>query len=493
MLKNKTVNMDTLKKKTIRRGLYIIILASFVLVSVLFISPSIKQVRSNFRSSQLTKVTARNEDIERTDYVDKNGKITYAADMGYASSSVTKTENGELEQYYDEYNNPVKRSNGYYAVLRQYDNKGNNVKNTYLDADNIPMMTLSGYAIVVRDYNESGQVKSIRYYDTAGNPVCTRLYGYGRVYERDENGMKSRTIYIDAHGEPMMTEQGYASIVSCYYTTNGQDEGKVESEFYYDEKGKPISLSLGQYGVHKEYDENGQERLITYLDSNGKPMVTSKGYTTITRTYQANKVLATEQYYDLNGNPFALSEGQYGITIKNGQTIYLNRNGGESFNLKNLLYNHSWTVIPLVIIIVIVSSINGKRMNILFLVMYICAIGYMTLMFRENNGNNKMEFFSYYRRFFSDDSSRADIIRNIWLFIPLGTILYKLYPNKIILLGPVILSILIESVQFFSGIGICELDDVINNGLGGVIGFYTEKLTMEFIQRIKSWRHTHIA
>ena len=31
----------------------------------------------------------------------------------------------------------------------------------------------------------------------------------------------------------------------------------------------PASLSLGQHGVYKEYDQNGQISLMTYLDDDG--------------------------------------------------------------------------------------------------------------------------------------------------------------------------------------------------------------------------------
>ena len=64
-----------------------------------------------------------------------------------------------------------------------------------------------------------------------------------------------------------------------------------------------------------------------------------------------------------------------------------------------------------------------------------------------------------------------DIFRNIWLFIPLGAILYNLYPQKVVLLIPILLSGLIELVQYITKTGICELDDIINNGLGGATGY----------------------
>lgn len=51
--------------------------------------------------------------------------------------------------------------------------------------------------------------------------------------------------------------------------------------------------------------------------------------------------------------------------------------------------------------------------------------------------------------------------------------MYRLNPKKITLLIPVALSFMIEVVQLVTATGICELDDIISNGLGGCIGFFT--------------------
>ena len=229
---------------------------------------------------------------------------------------------------------------------------------------------------------------------------------------------------------------------------------------------------LGQYGVHKEYDDYGREMVLTYLDADGNPLVTNKGYTTLVRTYQANNSVATEKYYDLEGNPYSLSEGQYGIKRKGRQTVYLDKEGKTQVNLKTLLYNNSWLVIVITIVVIFFSTLIGKRWNMLFLILYLFVIIYLTLMFRDSNNVQPTEFLWYYKRIIVDNNARSDILKNIWLFIPLGAYLYKHYPHKVILVFPVILSIIIEGIQYIIGIGCCELDDVISNSLGGVIGFY---------------------
>ena len=472
----------------LKKIIHCAVLLLFLFFSFLFISPESRKGRSQFHSQQLRKNTITSEDKKRTDYVDADGIITIAADLGYATVIVTNVGNGRLERYYNDKGETIRRYNGYYAVFYEYDDKGNNIRISYLDIDDKPIIMANGYAVEEKEYNENGQTISVRYYDTDGNPILTPSYGYGKINEYTENGKISRIVYVDISGAPMMTGQGFASITRNYCVADEMENDKVESEFYFDEKGIPVSLSLGQYGVYKSYDEYGRESVLTYLDAEGKPCATNKGYTTVARTYHADNTIATEQYYDLEGKPFALSEGQYGIKNEGGQIVYLDINGNEMFNLKNILYNHSRMVILLALSFVIISSLAGTKQNAVFLVFCITAILYMTLLFRDNDSAGYSGLLQYYRRILFDSEARADIIKNIWLFIPLGAVLYRLYPKAVILIIPIFLSILIEGIQLFAGIGICELDDIISNSIGGWIGFSMGRLTDDFKQRISNRR-----
>ena len=472
--------------------LYIAMICFFLALSFLFVSPGAKKQRSQFHSSQLHKSTVAYENTERTDYTDDAGQITIAADLGYATLIKTRTTSGILEQYLDEQGEPISRYNGYYALLQEYDDRGNNVRTTYLDADGKPMIMANGYAIEEKKYNESRQFISVRYYDAGGKPISTALYGYGKNNEYNENNQISRITYVDASGDPMITGLGYAGITQNYYATEGPENGRTESEFYFDDAGVPISLSLGQYGVHAEYDEYGRKSVLTYLDVNGEPIATNKGYATVVRTYHANGNTATERYYDLSGQPYALPEGQYGIRNDSGRTVYLDQNGNELFNLKNLLYNHSWVIIPAALIVILLSGLAGRKWIFLFLTAYVCVICYLTLMFRDGNHFNHAQFLWYYRKIFTDREARADVLKNIWLFIPLGGLLYRLFPKKTVLLIPAALSLLIEGIQYFSGTGFSELDDVISNSLGGGIGFCMGRMTAEIRTQFIHRKQTHI-
>lgn len=462
-----------------------IILTVFLVFSFLFINPKTTKTRSAYRSSELKRVTQKADNKEITDYVDEEGEVTIAADLGYATVIVEKTDNGILEHYYDQEGEPVSRYLRYYGVYREYDEDGNNICNTYLGKDDRPTTTYYGYAIEKKEYNSDKQLIAVKYFDAEGKPVCTSSYGYGKIFEYDEDGRHNQTIFIDDSGKPMMTRIGYASIIYEYIISGGSGSGRAEKEFYFDDSGNPVCLSLGQFGVLKEYNEFGQETAITYLDAGGNPIKTNKGYTTIRRTYLISGYVASEKYYDQNGVPFAFPEGQYGIRVEDGQTIYMNENGEVVFNPKIFLYNHSRIAILIAIIIVLLSAMFDKKTNGAILAIYIGVILYFTLAFRESNtGQKSMSIFWSYRQIINNHNIRADILRNIWLFIPFGAILYRLYPRRIILLIPIALSIIIEGIQFLSGAGLCEFDDVISNGLGGTIGYIFENLTMYFTRKV---------
>ena len=101
---------------------------------------------------------------------------------------------------------------------------------------------------------------------------------------------------------------------------------------------------------------------------------------------------------------------------------------------------------------------------------------YETLMFRES-GDARMNFvlFSYAGKFLKVQSVRVGVINNIWLFIPLGTGLYKWFQKKWVLLIPFVMSVAIETTQYITGLGIAEFDDVFGNTMGGWIGILVAK------------------
>ncbi len=476
-----SVRINTMKKLIMMVGLLVI----FTVFSLLYINVPLKRQRSEYRSTDLKQVVTKYGNVTKTDYVDGNGNLRVAANTGYSTKLVVRQKDSEIETYLNDRGERVRLKYGHYGILREYDSDGNNIRVTFLDENNHPTVTALKYAVEEKEFNESGQQVSCRYLDAEGKPSQSYYNGFGARYEYNDKGRRMRTTYLDEAGEPMLLPVGYSTLVQEYYETEGPEYGKVKKEFYCLPDGTPASLSLGQYGIYKEYDENGQISLTVYLDVDGSPVVTKKGYTSVAFTYFADNSVQSTLYYDINGSPFQMREGQYGIKNQNGRTIYLNADGTERFNIRNFIYSNSRIVIVIVIALVLLSAFTDKKINWLMLAAYIGVIVYFTLMYREDS-EAKIGVFNLYGRFFVNADARADIIKNIWLFIPFGSILFRLYPRKSTLVLPFLLSILIEAIQYYTGTGICTLDDVISNGFGGVVGYGMSSLVKMYENRFRA-------
>ena len=467
----------------IKRKIRFLYMFFFLLITITSMS-TCADAEEMVRSSSLQMVIKKEGNIERRDYIDDEGVITYAADKHYATVIKTSDDKTLLEEFFDASGAPAQQVLGNYALIREFNSDGRNYKIIYLGIDGEPVLTTMGYAILIRSFNEGGDTEVELYYDTEGRPVETSLVGYGCLKEYDEIGRNIRITYLNENNQPAICGQGFASMCRSYYET-GPAAGQVKTEFYYDENRKPIKLSLGQYGIYKEYDELGRCVLQTYLDETGRPMVTNQGHSSVRRTFYEDDTVKTETYYDINGKPVRLREGQYGSIRRDGIVTYLDAKWNKMFNLRNFLVGNRLSVIVLCSLIVVFSGLCNRNANYVLLILYMLFIGYMTLLNRESVVSKlNFELFWSYRYFFVNSDFRWEVLNNYLLFIPLGTILYHVYPDRKALLIPVVYSVIIETIQYFMGIGLCELDDVISNGLGAVLGFGAGL----FLNRLPAWK-----
>ena len=451
---------------------FLLLFVIFLIISCLCINPKESTYLTISPSKQLKTRTTIDGNSERIDYIDDDGNITVSENLGYATVIIKTNNQEQLESYYDEQGNPAVLRLGYCAIMREYDNNGNTLRITYLGTNGKPVSIRNGYASEIREYNQQGQLTSVRYYDAAGEPVCSVNSGYGRNIQYDENGNQSKVTYINSSGEPMMTQRGYATIYRKYYLNDSPEYGKAESEFYFGAKGEPVRLQLDQYGLHTEYDKYGRATTVTFLDADGNPMINNRGYATVRRAFSDNNQVVSELYFDQYGNPCQLSEGQYGFRWKDGKKVYLDAEGNDQINLKNILYNQSWLVIIIAIAVILLSVLTDKKTNILILIFCLCAILYLTLMSRNNlTLQSNIRIFQTFWQMLFDSETRAGVLKNIWLFIPLGTVLYKCCPRRRILLVPLFLSIMIEAFQYLTGIGYCDLSDIVSNWFGSLVGY----------------------
>ena len=452
-----------------RRMLSILALTIFVVLSF-WLRPAAE--KTDLRGESSDKLIRRVEtegNVERTEYVDAEGNLTYARDKRWAAMVKTRDDQAGtvLEEYFDENGAPAPQYNGNCATLRTYDENRKNTQTVYLDDRGQQMNLGSGYARVNKAYDDKGRQISEFYFDTEDRPAAVSSGAYGFRREYPDEGRDYRMTYLGLDGQPMTIQSGYSAL-----TRRLNADGRVIEERYYALDGAPCPASQGEYGFRKAYDAEGHETMITYLGRDGEPAMTSLGYAIVKNTYDDEGKLSRQMYFDEQGQPKAQPRGEYGTGYRDGKSFPLNASGSWKFDLNYILRTYPVTVLVFGLIATLLSALLSRRMNVLLLALYLVFIAYMTLMYRNEAANRlNLELFWSYRMVFRTHTMRGDLLDNIWLFIPLGAMLYRVFDNPRALLIPLMTSVSVELIQYVFGIGLCELDDVFNNTLGGCIGY----------------------
>lgn len=117
----------------------------------------------------------------------------------------------------------------------------------------------------------------------------------------------------------------------------------------------------------------------------------------------------------------------------------------------------------------------GRAKKFAFIVIYLMMVAFITIYVRTPNlapePINTRVFLSLERAIGGSTYQIRQILLNVALFIPLGCLLVDLTGQKVlsILIAPPI-SLLIECIQYFSCRGQFDVDDLIYNTIGGVLG-----------------------
>ena len=450
----------------LKRGCGILLIASVVLLSILALLPDADVDHdAGYTASELSIRETVDGSVTSTSYVNPDEVITDAIDMGYATVCRMRDDNGRVveERYLDANGDPVARYGDYYGLSYEYDETSTII--TYLDAEGNPIILSDGYSTIVRTQDD-GRASDDFYYNLNGQQVqCSSgYYGLHRGYNSE--GQNISLTFFDKDGHAVSISSGYA-----IKTYQRDMDGTIVGEQYFDTEGNPARSSLGQCGELYQRNEQGYIGQITYLGADGNPAPTNAGYTILKRTYHRDGTADTDMYFDANGNPKALSKGQYGIKRSGKVNLLLDRNGNVMLCVDNLLNGFPCMVVVLGCVLCLLMIVLPKSLSVVLTIVYVVFILYETLMFRES-GDARTNFvlFSYAGKFLKEQSVRVGVINNIWLFIPLGTGLYRWFQKKWVLLIPFVMSVAIETTQYITGLGIAEFDDVFGNTLGGWIG-----------------------
>ena len=159
--------------KDIKKIMLISFLVLFIVVSFIAVMPDkVANHDLGVMAAELKISESVDGAMTNISYVNSDGVVTDAIDMGYATVQRTRNTDGKIikELYFDADGNPVKRYNEYYGIAYEYED--NMVKITYLNADGVHPITLTtGYSIIVRTLNDAGKAVDEYYYDSKMQPA----------------------------------------------------------------------------------------------------------------------------------------------------------------------------------------------------------------------------------------------------------------------------------------------------------------------------------
>lgn len=156
--------------------------------------------------------------------------------------------------------------------------------------------------------------------------------------------------------------------------------------------------------------------------------------------------------------------------------------------------NGVWPMIFIFTIILVSIRItylicNKKKIILYKEILMLCFIIYLLLLyyfvtFQDNNygTNNFIPFREIFRYHFNSRLFLRNVIGNVLLFVPLGVFICYYIKNNTIF-PTLILSVLVSSsIEFTQGIigRTADIDDVILNTVGGLIGYFIYKTGSDF-------------
>jgi len=286
-------------------------------------------------------------------------------------------------------------------------------------------------------------------------------------------GNIKRYDYVDENGNIT-----YVNGLRCATVIKTYDEKerlvKVE---YFDAKGNPAEQSDGSCSRVIEYIGE-EDNITTYYDETGKKYTNYQGYCSL-KTEGNKETGITHTFLNEKRNPVELGHGQYGVKYTGNKVAYLDINGKVFYPLNMILNAFPFLIIIAGIFISVFMVLLPKKLSMLLIAAYMLFIVYMTLLFRGGQERFDISPFWSYRKFFEDADLRAQIIKNIWLFVPVGAYLRTKVKMKWLWIFTLGVSVGIETIQELLNIGQWDIDDVFNNVLGGAIGWFLGEIVTE--------------
>jgi YD repeat-containing protein len=200
-------------------------------------------------------------------------------------------------------------NSGNCGMEAKYDNNGREVEERSVGTDLKPMPLKDGYVTAKMQYDRYGRLERMTFHGLKGEPVVSKNGYHGFEAKYDEHGNETVETYLGEDGKPMSIGDGYATVKSTY-----DSRGKLTRISFYGVMGEPVlSKKYGYHASAVEYDEHGNDTVMTFLDNDEKPTADADGYATMRSAYDARGNLIRVTFQDVNGEPvLSKKNGYYG-------------------------------------------------------------------------------------------------------------------------------------------------------------------------------------
>ena len=143
--------------------------------------------------------------IKKESYFGENGKPSIDGEAHIALFYLYN-EKGELRGYKYVHGAKILGEEAYAEIRKEYDEKGNDLREAYYDQDGHLVLCEGGYAEIRWVYNHNGKKIAKIFFDKDGK-VCVCRKGFAKViWIYDEAGNVVRTDYRDVAGKPVMVK-----------------------------------------------------------------------------------------------------------------------------------------------------------------------------------------------------------------------------------------------------------------------------------------------
>jgi len=183
------------------------------------------------------------------------------------------------------------------AILKyEYDDHGNQIKQSYFDENDQPINGHSGYHSITYTYDPLDMMTSQSNYDKYGNRAINRDSIHKYVYEKDDKGRTIQLAYYDKNNNAVKDPSDQVYMVKYKY----DEQGRQVSESYWQNSTTKMVRWNGYHEEISKYNDEGLDIEYAFYDQTGKLFTSTSGYSRLINIYGSNSKLIERKY--LNGS-----------------------------------------------------------------------------------------------------------------------------------------------------------------------------------------------